>query len=270
MNHLAFSFDPSWFLTVPGLLITGGVLLLIIALVIFIVTSGKGNKKEKAKKVDMVLEEEKPVTMEDTSVSLDVPEKTEVEEKKPFIQIPEEDEDTEPSLESNPVSKEEEVVPSIMPEAQPVDPIDTNTKVNDLASFDPFPEVTFESHDEPDVEKTEEAPFVSPIPTVSDSGVENKDKVSIYGGVSPTIPPIMEEKKESHQIYGGANPLDATQSIPIVQENHGYASSLKETVSSAQNNRFDDLANFRPIADDDASNEKEELNKKDDVEMLDF
>lgn len=39
-------FDLSWFKTIPGLLITGGVVLLIIALIIFIVTS-KNSKKEK-------------------------------------------------------------------------------------------------------------------------------------------------------------------------------------------------------------------------------
>jgi len=41
------NFDISWFTTVPGLFITGGVVLLIIALVILIVT-GKKSKKEKA------------------------------------------------------------------------------------------------------------------------------------------------------------------------------------------------------------------------------
>ena len=41
------SFDFGWFLTAPGLLITGGILLLIIALIIFIVT---GNKKGKTSK----------------------------------------------------------------------------------------------------------------------------------------------------------------------------------------------------------------------------
>lgn len=38
--------DFGWFLTIPGMLITGGVLLLIIALIIFITTSGKKSKKE--------------------------------------------------------------------------------------------------------------------------------------------------------------------------------------------------------------------------------
>lgn len=40
------NFDFSWFLTIPGMLITGGVLLLIIALIILIVTSSKKKKDQ--------------------------------------------------------------------------------------------------------------------------------------------------------------------------------------------------------------------------------
>ena len=40
-------FDLSWFTTIPGLLITGGIVLLIIALIIFIVTGRKNKKEEK-------------------------------------------------------------------------------------------------------------------------------------------------------------------------------------------------------------------------------
>ncbi len=47
MNTLAIDFSVDWFLTIPGMLITGGVLLLIIALIIFITS---GSKKEKSKK----------------------------------------------------------------------------------------------------------------------------------------------------------------------------------------------------------------------------
>ncbi len=47
MNTLAIDFSVDWFLTIPGMLITGGVLLLIIALIIFITS---GSKKEKPKK----------------------------------------------------------------------------------------------------------------------------------------------------------------------------------------------------------------------------
>ena len=43
-------FSLKWFTTIPGLLITGGVLLLVVALVIFIVTSKKDKKNKKAEK----------------------------------------------------------------------------------------------------------------------------------------------------------------------------------------------------------------------------
>ena len=43
----ALNFDLSFFTSIPGMLITGGVLLLIIALIIFIATSGKKSKKSK-------------------------------------------------------------------------------------------------------------------------------------------------------------------------------------------------------------------------------
>lgn len=39
-------FDLNWFTTIPGLLITGGVLLLVIALIIFIITSVRGKKNK--------------------------------------------------------------------------------------------------------------------------------------------------------------------------------------------------------------------------------
>ena len=46
MNILAINFDLNWFLTIPGMLITGGILLLLIALIIFIATAGSGKKKD--------------------------------------------------------------------------------------------------------------------------------------------------------------------------------------------------------------------------------
>ena len=48
MNIMAIDLD--WFLTIPGILISCGVLLLLIALIIFIVTSVKAKKEEKEDK----------------------------------------------------------------------------------------------------------------------------------------------------------------------------------------------------------------------------
>ena len=43
-------FNLSFFTTIPGMLITGGVLLLLIALIIFIATGSKKGKKNKIKR----------------------------------------------------------------------------------------------------------------------------------------------------------------------------------------------------------------------------
>ncbi|MBO5138148.1 MAG: hypothetical protein J6B89_00710 [Bacilli bacterium] len=55
-------FDLNWFTTIPGLLITGGVLLLVIALIIFIITSVKGKKsKKKEEEAVAPVEQAQPV-----------------------------------------------------------------------------------------------------------------------------------------------------------------------------------------------------------------
>ena len=55
------SFDISWFGTLPGLFITGGVILLIVALVILIIT-GKKSKKEKAAKLKAESNQQDPMS----------------------------------------------------------------------------------------------------------------------------------------------------------------------------------------------------------------
>lgn len=62
------SFDLNWFKTIPGLLITGGVVLLIVALIIFIVTS-KNNRKEKNKAKDKAVNGDNNVAAEATAVA---------------------------------------------------------------------------------------------------------------------------------------------------------------------------------------------------------
>ena len=47
MYICAFKFDTAWFTTLPGLLITGGVVLLLLALVLFATSSNKGKKVKK-------------------------------------------------------------------------------------------------------------------------------------------------------------------------------------------------------------------------------
>ena len=59
------SFDLSFFTSIPGLLITGGVLLLLIALIIFIATGSKKGKKEDKKEDVTVVVENKDVNEQD-------------------------------------------------------------------------------------------------------------------------------------------------------------------------------------------------------------
>ncbi|MDO5003857.1 MAG: hypothetical protein Q4E39_06515, partial [bacterium] len=58
--------DFSWFGTIPGMLITGGIALLIIALIIFISTIGRKNKGEKSKVQEQSLEGAKQMVNEAT------------------------------------------------------------------------------------------------------------------------------------------------------------------------------------------------------------
>lgn len=59
----------SWFTTIPGLLITGGVILLLIALVIFIVTSVKGKNKQENTNVNTSVESNQPVASVNTNMN---------------------------------------------------------------------------------------------------------------------------------------------------------------------------------------------------------
>ena len=51
------NFSLDWFLTIPGMLITGGVLLLVIALTILLVTSSKAKKGKKKEKEEARMED---------------------------------------------------------------------------------------------------------------------------------------------------------------------------------------------------------------------
>ncbi len=61
----------------------------------------------------------------------------------------------------------------------------------------------------------EVAPVVTPEVTPAVTPVQSAS-TTIYGGVSPVVPPVDVNPNASHQIYGGADPLENTQSIPQV------------------------------------------------------
>ena len=206
------SFSLDWFMTIPGMLITGGVVFLIIALIIFIVT---GNKKSKTnKEVQAVQEASKQEAVATANQTVTqtpvVPTNNQVVTPQPVVT-------PEPVVPATPVNSMAEK--SVKEEVEPA--VFTATIPEDIA---PQPVV---QQSVPVVNST-----VSPIvnnktvsPTMPTPAVPTIEQTPVVN--QPVVPsiPVNEEKKETiqtpsfdmpRQIYGGANPLENTQSVPIV------------------------------------------------------
>ena len=202
--------DLSWFITIPGMLITGGVLLLIIALIIFILTSGKKNKKEKT-----------PKAQEGDLSNLELP------------QIPNQAVDggvtpdmvaPSPEQPSIPVTSDSNMTipttvnPSSMNQA--VEAAPTMTDTTNLTQEPQMPASAAQPGMAPVMDTPIAQPEMAPVmdtpatqpavAPVADIPVAQPE-VSIYGGANPAV--NVNVNNESHQIYGGADPLENTQMI---------------------------------------------------------
>lgn len=251
------TFSLDWFMTIPGMLITGGVLFLIIALVIFIVT---GNKKSKPKKEVVAAQNEsatqavaatqtqvvqqptvattepvQPVTPAVESLTTPQPIVTEtpqsvepvsivsqpaVETGAPIInQVP-----AEPAVFSAKIPEEVVPTPVVEPQTTPInEPIEMKVSESEPVEI-VKPTVAVPTVNEVPTEPVVNTPSMFDtqaveVPTSSYKApvVENKER-PIYGGVSQIVPPIPHEAAH-RPIYGGANPLENTQSVPIVELN---------------------------------------------------
>ena len=252
--------DLSWFGTIPGMLITGGILLLIIALIIFITTIGKKNKPVKNKAEEKSIEGAKEMVNESsqpspvavdpnavpTAIPNTMPTTQPVADGMPNVAFatptPVEPEMAQPIQEAAPVQPEmAQPMPDVAPvqpeiaqtvqEVAPVQPEMTQT-VPDVAPVQPemtqqMPEVT---PVQPEVAQPmpEVTPVESEMPQVVPNVVSEpiNQTVSIYGGVSPSVAKSDIVDTEQHQIYGGANPLENTQSISINDINQAAASQI--------------------------------------------
>lgn len=186
------TFSLDWFMTIPGMLITGGVLFLIIALVIFIVT---GTKKPKTnKEVEKVQEDSKKEAIVATTTP--TVEQTPVTNTAPATVTPEPVVTATPVV-PTPVSNVEENKETVVVST----PVETVKPI-----VPPTPVVTKPIEAvEPLIEEKKEV-----VPPIVSSDMPRP----IYGGVSPVVPNVSHE--EHRPIYGGANPLENTQSVPIV------------------------------------------------------
>lgn len=184
MNIMAINFD--WILTIPGMLITSGVLLLVIALIIFVVTTVKA-KKEEAKGQDVALENAQETPIPDVAPIAPVPTVANIQAEDKVVAST--TVSIFPSVRDTPLAAEKEESPV---NVIPVTPVE-ETKEAVPVTMD---------------EK------VDVIPQVTDTPVTN-EPTQIYGGADLSVPPIVEEP---HQIYGGADPMEKTIKMdPIIE-----------------------------------------------------
>lgn len=221
-----------WFTTIPGILVICGVILLVIAIILFIA----GNKK--AKKEEMV--QTNPVTESANTMNTEVNTTADtnigevnVQEVSPVMEqastIPTESVSLENNelhkmkVESNndvsPIKIEEPVqIPS--EEIHIEEPVKiSDTEIHNEKASIPEP-VSIPSIDNSVNSMdtvSDETSFNIPIPTEKPSF--DNTSTSIYGGASPISNISMNEEKPV-TIYGGNDPLEATQSIPKVEEHH--------------------------------------------------
>ncbi len=225
---LAFKLD--WFTTIPGLLVSVGVVLLLIAIILFIV--GNRKAKKNAKKMETSSENTAPMVSEATTIPVEPVQPAQV-------------------MQPEPVVTTETIV-------SPIAPIENATTNTATATIEPVAIETTATTKEPiavqtpattepvntQATETKEPQIVS-TETITNqtvattNGLEtpeatNLDKtmISVYGGENPvpTVQPTVEEKT----IYGGNNPLDATQNIPVVEETHQPYGGVVPTIPATQ------------------------------------
>lgn len=221
-----------WFTTIPGILVICGVILLVIAIILFIA----GNKK--AKKEEMV--QTNPVTESANTMNTEVNTTADtnigevnVQEVSPVMEqastIPTES----VSLENNELSKMEvesnnDVSPIQIEEPvqipseeihieEPVQISDTEIHNEEASIPEPVSIPSIDNNVNSMDTVSDETSFNIPIPTEKPSF--DNTSTSIYGGASPISNISMNEEKPV-TIYGGNDPLEATQSIPKVEEHH--------------------------------------------------
>lgn len=221
-----------WFTTIPGILVICGVILLVIAIILFIA----GNKK--AKKEEMV--QTNPVTESANTMNTEVNTTADTNIGEVNVQ------------EVSPVMEQASTIPtesvSLENNELPKMKVESNNDVSPIQIEEPVQIPSEEIHIEEPVKisdteiHNEEASIPKPVSIPSiDNSVNSMDTVSdetsfnipiptekpsfdntstsIYGGASPISNISMNEEKPV-TIYGGNDPLEATQSIPKVEEHH--------------------------------------------------
>lgn len=261
MYICAFKFDTAWFTTLPGLLITGGVILLLLALVLFATSSSKGKKAKKEDVVSTNLAPNFNTGMSDGSVSMDPNGmgtsgavmnndptiiqdlKVQNEEVTPVAPI-------DPATLNTPV---EQNTNSEMPSVEPVS-IESTPTVNvtpveatDINVVQQPVEVTPVTNVEPEVTPvnndinqsvTPIEPVAPTNPIEEDSSASSTQEVD--NGTSPVVTLNEQQATNINPVENVStssapveNPLDKTQMIPVIQEAPKQETKVEEVNTPA-------------------------------------
>lgn len=250
MKILEFmSFNPGWFLTLPGILITSGVILLLIALILLLTSAKKEEEEENVSPVNSFTTPNVETPVAPEPVQINVPQAPAQEEIKPIIAeqptIQPAQNNVEPQIaQHSPMTSNigagildiannntkpvvEEVAMPTKTETPGVLNIGESIVPGQTQSEE-IPSININN-----VVPPAETPVINPTPVVNATPVvpqapvqeeakpvittEPVQPVSIYGGVSPTIDIKKENlQQEKTVIYGGADPLENTAPIPTV------------------------------------------------------
>lgn len=249
MKILEFmSFNPGWFLTLPGILITSGVILLLIALILLLTSAKKEEEEENVSPVNSFTTPNVETPVAPEPVQINVPQAPAQEEIKPTIAeqptIQPAQSNAEPQIaQHSPMTSNigagildianNNTKPVVEEVAMPTK-TETPGVLNIGESIVPGQTQSEEipSINTNNVVPPAETPVINPTPVVNATPVvpqapvqeevkpvittEPVQPVSIYGGVSPTIDIKKENlQQEKTVIYGGADPLENT--APILQ-----------------------------------------------------
>lgn len=248
------SFSLDWFMTIPGMLITGGVIFLIIALVIFIIT---GNKKTKTNKEVVAAQDS---SKQEAAVVATPAVGQAVTTSEPVV-TPQSVVTSESVVPTPPVSSmAEKVAPK---EAEPA--VFTAPIPQNVAPVPPQPVV---NNQVPNIAEQSATVPTTPVvnqPVVTEVPVKEEQKETIqtssfdmprpiYGGASPIVPNVPHEE-EHRPIYGGANPLENTQSVPIVSQRPVVTEEVKVSVPTVEIPTVQVTPNVTPTVAPQATND---------------
>lgn len=227
------NFDIEWFTTVPGLLISLGVLLLFVALISLILSTGKKKKELKGKDVDT------EVAVNPENIDAPIVNADAVVVEQVYEQVPTEDVAV-PALQNDNVVNTDNVVQDVKEVVSSDNVIEFDQVNNESSTNVVVPEVipSITGADSINYDEVKQ----NTINNEGGSSVNSSDVVipvvdnsaspkPIYGGASPVAPSFVQE--EARPIYGGADPLENTTTIkPISHQEIYHGAQPTENINS--------------------------------------